>query len=146
MNVPNELSPAECLELLRANVVGRVAMATPVGPRILPLNYAVFGDSVVFRTTPYSELATYGFGTELAFEIDQIDFEKHQGWSVVAVGRASRIDDPDEIQELRAAGGPRPWAGGQRTLYIRLRWRELTGRRLGTDWTRDSMMSVRRTV
>ena len=146
MNDPTELTTPECLELLRAGVVGRVAMSTPRGPRIVPLNYAVHGDSIVFRTAPYSELATNSTNADLAFEIDHFDHETHLGWSVVALGRVSRVDDPAEIQDIRSVWDPRPWAGGRRNLYLRLRWRELSGRRLGNDWTRESMTPVRRTV
>lgn len=147
MNVPlsssmsssRQLGTAECRELLEGGVVGRVAMATPVGPRIVPVSYSVHGDAIVFRTAPYSELSTYGWDTELAFEVDHLDYEAHQGWSVVAVGRAQVVDDPDEVQRIRQEWEPRPWAPGVRNLYVRLAWRELTGVRLGDAWTRRSM-------
>ena len=108
MNTSTALSPAECRELLEGGVVGRLAMATPVGPRIVPVNYAVHGDAIVFRTAPYSELSTYGWDTDLAFEVDHIDYETHLGWSVVALGRARVVDDPDEVQRIRAHLGPAP--------------------------------------
>lgn len=146
MNGPVELTAAQCLELLQRGDVGRVAMSTPVGPRIVPLNYAVHEDAIVFKTAPYSELATYGNNNDVAFEIDHFDHELHLGWSVVAIGRATRVDDPDEIQEIRAVWDPRPWAGGARNLYLRLRWRDLTGRRLGGDWPQQPMAPVRRAV
>ena len=56
------------------------------------------------------------------------------------------VDDPDEVQRIRREWEPRPWAPGSRNLYVMLPWRELTGIRLGDDWTRPSMMPVRRTV
>ena len=146
MNEPIELTVEECLELLAGGVVGRVAMCTPIGPRIVPVNYAMDGDAIVFRTAPYSILGSYGWNTDLAFEIDNIDYEHHQGWSVVAVGRGEIVDDPDEIQRIRQTWDPRPWAGGQRNLYIRVVWRDVTGRRIGGDWTRGSMMPVRRVL
>lgn len=146
MNEPVELSVDECEDLLHGNIVGRAAMATPRGPRIVPVNYAIHDRAIVFRTTPYSELGTYGRNTDLAFEIDHLDFAKHQGWSVVAIGRASLVDDPDELNEIRAAWDPAPWAAGARHLYLKLRWREISGRRLGVDWTRESMMPVRRAI
>jgi len=130
MSEPLELGVEECLELLSGGVVGRVAMSTPGGPRIVPLNYAMYKDAIVFRTMPYSELGTYGWNTDLAFEIDHLDYEKHQGWSVVAIGRASLVEDPDELREIRAGWDPTPWVGGRRHLYIKLRWRDITGRRL----------------
>jgi uncharacterized protein len=142
---PVEMTVDECLELLGGGVMGRVAMCTPMGPRIIPINYAMHDDAIVFRTTPYSELGTYGWKTDLAFEIDQFDYEKHQGWSVVAVGRPEVVEDPDELADIRATWDPTPWVGGRRHLYIRLRWRDLTGRIIG-DWSRSSMMPVRRVI
>jgi uncharacterized protein len=117
-----------------------------MGPRIVPINYAMYDDAIVFRTTPYSELGTYGWNTDLAFEIDHIDYDKHQGWSVVAIGRATLVEDPDELNDIRANWDPAPWAGGRRHLYIRLTWRDLTGRRIGADWSKASMMPVRRVL
>jgi hypothetical protein len=50
---------------------------------------------------------------------------------VVARGRAAVIDDPTELLAVRAFWDPRPWAGGIRPVYVRLRWQELSGRRIG---------------
>ena len=130
-----ELTIEECLAHLSGGEVGRVAMSTPMGPRIVPLNYAMYDDAIVFRTTSYSELGTYGADTDLAFEIDQLDYETHQGWSVVVIGRAELIVDPDEIHAIRAGRDSDPWAGGHRHLYLKLRWRDITGRRLGGEST-----------
>ncbi len=146
MSAPVELTIEECLELLSGGVIGRVALATPVGPRIVPVNYAMHGQAIIFRTAAYSELGTYGWNTDLAFEVDYIDYEKHQGWSVVALGRAELVDDPEELREIKESWDPRPWAGGQRNLYMKLTWRDVTGRRLGGDWDRTSLMPVRRSV
>jgi uncharacterized protein len=125
-----QLTGEECLDLLEQGVVGRVAMATPVGPRITPVNYVVHQHAIVFRTAPYSELSTYGWNVDLAFEIDRLDDDCRLGWSVVAVGRAHVIEDPDEIQRIRRTGDPDPWAPGPRHLYVSLVWRQLTGVRL----------------
>lgn len=141
-----ELTREECMELLEGGVVARVAVATPVGPRIVPLNYAMHDGAVVFRTSPYSELGTYGSNTDLALEIDNLDYDRHQGWSVVVLGRGHVIDDPDEVRAIRASWDPTPWAGGQRRLYLRLPIRQITGRRLGRDWTRAAMSPVHRVV
>ena len=48
-----ELSRDECLELLGAMSVGRIAYTTDDGPRVLPVNYVLEGDGVIFRTVPY---------------------------------------------------------------------------------------------
>jgi uncharacterized protein len=141
-----ELSYEKCHELLSGGVLGRAAVCTPSGPRIMPVNYAIVDDSVVFRTTPYSVLGTYAWNTQVAFEVDHVDYETHQGWSVVATGRGSLVDDGEELAGIRESWNPKPWAGGARMLYVRLRWDELSARRLGTGWTRENEMPVRRTL
>lgn len=126
-----ELTHDECEELLRAGVTGRVAVSTPDGPHIIPVNYSVVDDAIIVRTSPYSLLGAYGRGSVLAFEIDDFDHEYHYGWSVVARGRAGQVTDPGEIEHIRQIRQPRPWAAGSRNMHIRVPWTELSGRRLG---------------
>ncbi len=131
MNMPIELPYATCAELLTTQEVGRVAVNTADGPRIVPVNFAVFDDSIVFRTTPYSVLGTHSWNSPMAFEVDRIDPEQRTGWSVVATGRGSVVEDNVELRRIQSAPQPTPWAGGQRWLFVRLRWDDLTGRRIG---------------
>lgn len=128
--VPIELTTDECLDRLCAGEVGRIAFSTPGGVRIVPVNYSVFAGAIVLRTSSYSELGSYAADSQVAFEIDRLDAEDRTGWSVVASGRLERMTDPDEVQRVRLAWDPEPWAEGARNLYLRLAWRELTGRRL----------------
>lgn len=141
-----ELSPSECEALLRAGVAGRVALSTPTGPHIVPVNYSVVDSAVLVSTSPYSLLGTHGRDTTLAFEVDQFDYDHQRGWSVVARGRAEVVQDPEELDHIRRVWEPRPWAAGIRTLYLRLRWQELTGRQLGSGWDPLSTSPVRRVV
>src|SRR5688572_3607376 len=55
MKEPVELTVSECLGLLGGGVVGRVALSTRLGPRIVPVNYAMYDGAIIFRTSPYSE-------------------------------------------------------------------------------------------
>lgn len=146
MAEPRELSFVECEALLRGGVVGRVAVSAPDGPHIVPLNYSMVGDAIVFRTTPYSVVGTYGRNAQLAFEVDHLDYEGQKGWSVVVRGRADVVADPTQIEEIHQTWEPRPWADGNRNMYFRLRLDEVTGRRLGGGWTHDNEMPVRRLV
>ena len=139
-----ELSSSECEALLRAGVAGRVALSTPTGPHILPVNYAVVDGSIVIRTSPYSLLGTYGRGAQLCFEVDQFDYELKRGWSVVVRGRGTFVDDQDELAEIARHWEPRPWATGQRNLVVRIPWTELTGRQLGGGWDPWEHLPVRR--
>lgn len=128
-----ELSYAECRSLLVRQRAGRVAVATADGPHIIPINYSVVDESIVFRTTPFSVLATYGRNAKLAFEVDHFEDEHQLGWSVVARGRADVVSDPEELNRIRKVCAPLPWADGARNLYFRLDWKELSGRALGHE-------------
>ncbi len=140
-----ELSRSECETLLRRGVIGRVAIATPTGPHVMPLNYSISGGSVVVCTTPYSMLGTYGRDSMLAFEIDHFEHPRQRGWSVVVRGRAEAVEDQDELRTLVRVL-PRPWAAGRRSLYLRIPLTEVTGRRLGDGWDLEETLPVRRVL
>ncbi len=90
---------------------------------------------------------TYGRDNILAFEVDQFDYQRQRGWSVVARGRGEVVVDREELEHIRATWEPRPWAAaGARGLHLRLRWTELTGRRIGAGWDLGASLPVRRTV
>ena len=131
MNEMTELSPTQCREYLERGGVGRLAFPTPGGLRIVPLNFCTNGDAVVFRTVADSELGTYGEGAEAVFEIDEIDHEAQEGWSVVAFGRIERPSEADEVWDIHGWRNPTPWSGDHRNFNLKLRWSRLTGRRLG---------------
>lgn len=140
-----ELSRSECEGLLRLGVVGRVAIATHTGPHILPLNYAVSRGDIVVCTSPYSVLGTYGRDSLLAFEVDHFDHPRHHGWSIVVRGRAAAVEDPEELSELVKVL-PRPWAGGSRSLFLRIPLTEVSGRRLGAGWDLEANLPVHRVM
>jgi nitroimidazol reductase NimA-like FMN-containing flavoprotein (pyridoxamine 5'-phosphate oxidase superfamily) len=141
-----ELGEPECEDLLRAGVVGRVAACTPTGPHVVPVNYAVIDDAVVFRTTPYSVLGSQPLRSIIALETDHFDYEHQRGWSVVARGRAEMVVNAAELASIRSAWDPGTWASGTRVLYVRMSWSELTGRRLGSGWDPMATVPVRRAV
>ena len=141
-----ELSTSEAEALLRSGVTGRVAISTPQGPHILPVNYSVVDDCVVFRTSPYSLLGTHAHGTTVALETDVLDHERQRGWSVLVRGRASVITDELRLDAIRRVWPPRPWAAGQRTLHIGIRLDEVTGRQLVRGWDPMREVPVRRVV
>jgi nitroimidazol reductase NimA-like FMN-containing flavoprotein (pyridoxamine 5'-phosphate oxidase superfamily) len=141
MTSQRELTPRECYERLQSQAggVGRLAVCTPLGPTIYPVNFTVDAHAIVFRTSAYSELSTFVRHADVAFEIDYIDWGTRRGWSVVAKGRAEIVEDPEEIDRLREVGHePRPWAKGLRRTYVRIPWREITGRVVGEEWLGSS--------
>jgi nitroimidazol reductase NimA-like FMN-containing flavoprotein (pyridoxamine 5'-phosphate oxidase superfamily) len=124
------LPPEECRDLLGAKSVGRVAFTGPDGPQVLPVNYVVHRRDIFFRTATDSTLAKAMRNSRVAFEIDDIDEFLQSGWSVVAVGDADLVDDPDLLVELWGDQGPKPWAAGLRTQFVRIRPIRVTGRRV----------------
>ena len=81
------LDVPECLHLLRTGGVGRVAWQDDAeGLTVLPVNYRVIGDSVVFRTSEASTLARLAKPTRVAFQVDEIDHATAVGWSVLVRG------------------------------------------------------------
>ena len=78
------------------------------------------------------DLVRYGLGQRVAFEIDHVDYAYHRGWSVMVRGTTAVVDDPAEVARIRAVWEPKPWAGGDRSVLLKLPWTELTERRLGS--------------
>ena len=66
-----------CLELLRDDEIGRLAVLADGGPVIFPVNYRMDGESVVFRTDPGLKLEQ-GVRSHGCFEIDQFDRTDHR--------------------------------------------------------------------
>jgi nitroimidazol reductase NimA-like FMN-containing flavoprotein (pyridoxamine 5'-phosphate oxidase superfamily) len=144
MQTIQDLAREDCVRLLGAGIAGRVAISTPTGPHIVPVNYSVDGESVLVRTTAYSLLGTDGRDALLCFEVDQFDYEYQRGWSVAVRGRARFVDDADELSEIARRLPPRPWAAGQRSLVVRIPWTEMTGRQVGGGWDPWEHLPVRR--
>ena len=67
------LDAPECLRLLRGGGVGRVVWQDDDGLSVLPVNYRVIGDSVVFQTNAASTLARLAEPTRVAFQVDEVD-------------------------------------------------------------------------
>ncbi|MFD3733699.1 pyridoxamine 5'-phosphate oxidase family protein [Streptomyces sp. NPDC058632] len=124
-----DLGPEECRTLLSTHGVGRVAVSTPDGPAVVPVNYDVVDDAIVFRTAPDSVPAA-AVGSDTAFEVDHMDEAMSQGWSVLAVGPARLVTDPDGIRRLNENAHTAPWAGDEREMWVSIRPTSLTGRRI----------------
>lgn len=124
------LSRAECLSRLADDVVGRLAVMDGGTPVILPVNYALDGDSIVFRTGKGLKLQV-AMRSAASFEIDQIDRNERTGWSVVVTGVLEEITDYDAATWQRALSLPvEPWAPGRKDHWLRLVPRRITGRRV----------------
>ena len=107
------LPRARCLELLATRPVGRVGVSVGALPAVLPVNFVVAGNRLVFRTAPGTKLGAALARSVVAFEVDAYHPAGEWGWSVLVQGVACEITDPDELAEVRALP-LRPWALGER--------------------------------
>ena len=124
------LGRAECLELLALVKVGRLGFIADGRPEILPVNYILDGDSVLFRTSESSVLNQASLA-EVAFEVDHIDESARSGWSVVVHGHADDIGDAiDPTSERLRQLALITWAPGSRHRWFVIRPHTITGRRL----------------
>lgn len=78
------------------------------------MNYEVVDDTIAFRTAPGSMPAAAS-GTDVAFEVDHVDETMSRGWSVLAVGPARIVTEPDAQRRLTARAHTTPWAGADAT-------------------------------
>ena len=125
LNPVTMLTEDECWELLKTQHVGR--LVTRVGDimDIVPLNYVVDGNTIVFRTGEGTKLSELVVNHEVLFEADSYD--SRRGWSVVLRGSARRIQKMDEI--LDAEELPlRPMVATLKMVFVRIQAHSLTGR------------------
>ena len=120
----------ECLLLLAGQKVGRLGFVVDGQPMVLPVNYAVHGDVVVFRTGEGSMLGA-AHATKVAFEVDDVDTDAGSGWSVVVQGVTEEISGTGDwfAETLRAHAGP-TWIPAPTVHYVCIRPHVISGRRL----------------
>lgn len=128
----NILAP-EAVALLRTGgqPVGRLVITGSGEPSVFPLNFAVDGEAILFRTRTGTKLT--GITRSLAaFEVDHID-PSGEGWSVTLEGLAQEVLDSDpaglwaRIEALELAS----WPGGDRPHVVRITPYAVRG----TRWT-----------
>ncbi|MEU9497844.1 DUF1918 domain-containing protein [Streptomyces sp. NPDC048196] len=127
-----ELDPEECRARLSTHGVGRVAVTTADGLAVVPVNYEIVDGAIAYRTAPGTVPAAAA-GTDATFEVDHIDDAMSQGWSVLVLGPARAVTDPEAARRLTKEAHSKPWAGGERQLWVLIEPRRVTGRRIQTD-------------
>src|SRR4051794_21859518 len=94
------LDRAECLRLLGGAAVGRIAGTSGALPVVLPLRYALDGDSIVFETGLGSTIDFISSGSVVAFEVDNLHERGHSSWTVMVTGVAQLVSDDCEVERL----------------------------------------------
>jgi nitroimidazol reductase NimA-like FMN-containing flavoprotein (pyridoxamine 5'-phosphate oxidase superfamily) len=124
-----DLGEDQCRELLGRGTVGRVGVTVGGLPMILPVNYGWVDGDILFRTGDGTKLKAAVDHAVIAFEIDAYDADRRVGWSVLAIGRAYEILDPDAVDAAESLGLA-PWANGNRHHWVRMRPELISGRRI----------------
>lgn len=130
-----ELDEAECLRLITPGGIGRLAYSGRYGPTVFPVNYRLYEGAIVFRTaqdSPTDEDLRTGIANaeyKVAFEIDEIDLDAREGWSVLVQGPAHHVESDTERESVLKAG-VETWPGGDRELFLRVVPSRITGRRI----------------
>ncbi|WP_327063619.1 pyridoxamine 5'-phosphate oxidase family protein [Kitasatospora purpeofusca] len=122
-----KLDSAACWARISPGGVGRVVLTTAHGPTALPVNYRVLDATVLYRTGADGTLAGAA-GTDVAFEVDQLDETFATGWSVLLKGTVSVVAEEEVVQWLRRHADPHPWPDGTRDVWMRIRPAMITGR------------------
>lgn len=119
------LDDAACWERLATQQVGR--LVTHVGDLVdvVPINFVVDGESIVFRTASGSKLAGLTVNNAVAFEVDEIGEER--GWSVVLHGRAQALETEAEIAAAEKLP-LRPFVPTLKPTFVRVVVESLSGR------------------
>jgi nitroimidazol reductase NimA-like FMN-containing flavoprotein (pyridoxamine 5'-phosphate oxidase superfamily) len=123
-----ELEEDVCRRLLAGCTFGRVAFDDPrAGLTVLPVNFVMSHDVVVFRVQLGSALDRVGKGSPVAFEADDVDPTAESGWSVLVRGTATHLRDPKRVAAL-ADTAVHPGAPGRRDRWIEIHPLQITGR------------------
>ena len=141
----DDLTRDECFDLLQTQDVGRLAVSWATGPLVVPVNFVLDGESIVFRSGPGTKLRALA-SRPVSFEVDAFDARDRTGWSVLARGRAREVSRR-EVAHLEVT----PWMPDDKDHWVRLRVVAISGRRIRrgvapTDSPDSGPLALERTV
>ena len=124
------IARSDCWGLMATARVGRLGLLVDGRPEVLPVNFALDGESVLFRTGEGTVLNKASLNV-VAFEVDHTDDATHTGWSVLVQGVALDIGDAiDPTSERLRRLSLITWAPGTRHRWFQIKPSNVTGRLL----------------
>jgi nitroimidazol reductase NimA-like FMN-containing flavoprotein (pyridoxamine 5'-phosphate oxidase superfamily) len=134
-NMVQELHPEQSWGFLREREFGRLAFHLVGEVHIVPINYAVDGERLVFMTAEGSKLFGVTSNNDVAFEVDEVSGD--HATSVICRGRAHVLEGQAAYVAERLP--VRPWVGTPKTVVVAIQVDEISGRRftLSRPWLRD---------
>ena len=124
------LTREQCFSLLNTVAIGRVGLSIDALPVILPVNFVVLDEWILFRTVPGTKLDAAIGRSVAAFEADDHAADGSWGWSVLVRGYAHDLRDGRGVP---AAGALHPWPfpHGEANHVVGIEATMVTGRRYG---------------
>lgn len=116
-------------DLVAGSSHGRVAFCRRMTPVVLPVTHVVDAWDIAFRSSYGTKLQEAAAGHDVAFECDHFE-PGVGGWSVLVHGPLEIVRDQAQLERLEARGLESPVLGAQRGRWVRLRIRDISGRRL----------------
>ncbi len=123
------LDEATCMRALHGGEVGRLGFSAAALPVVLPVNYAIRGRCLYFRTEPGMKLDAARAGVVACLEVDDFHEGHRSATSVLATGRMRLITDPDELERLSDLVLV-PWGAPAAQHLVELTIELLSGREL----------------
>jgi nitroimidazol reductase NimA-like FMN-containing flavoprotein (pyridoxamine 5'-phosphate oxidase superfamily) len=125
-----KLTSAGCWDLLRGASLGRVVFTMHAMPAIRPVNHLIDGRTIVIRSHLGSAIAGHPSrdGAVVCYEADDIDPERHTGWSVIVTGIARLVTDPGAVSRYQRS--LEPWVARPMDQVIAITPETVTGIRL----------------
>ena len=119
----------ECLQLLATATLGRVGVTIGALPVIVPMDFRLVGDRVVFRVGVGTKLDGAIHNVVVAFQADEVKAPGAGGWSVSVTGMAREVIEPHEVSQMLDAHIAR-WSQWGADRYIAIPTEMVSGRRI----------------
>ena len=129
------LHPEESWAFLRTHEFGRLAFHLVGEVHIVPINYALDAERLIFSTAEGSKLFGVTANPDVAFEVDEVSDER--ATIVIVRGRARTLEGQARyiVERLPV----RPWVDTPKSMVVAIEVDEISGRRfdLTRPWMRD---------
>jgi hypothetical protein len=128
----------ECVARLEEHRIGRIALLVDEYPLIVPVNYrfVILPGSrhwIAIRTHPGGVIERADM--YVSFEIDELNADRREGWSVVVRGTLHHVDP--NVADFGQRFDPDSWLHEQQNTWLVIEAFQITGRALhdrSGDW------------
>jgi transcriptional regulator with XRE-family HTH domain len=123
-----DLDARQCVDLLSAGGVGRIVFRHAGVPTAMPVNFRTLQGDIVFRSARDGSISSISPLDSVSFEVDHVDEMWSRGWSVMATGTLTQVEDPATVRRITALC--EPWPDGDHPACFELHVTGRTGRRI----------------